>query len=123
MALCHYFDVTPTWLLDEESGLEPGPAQRWSMRNGLVTTGMSIELDAERIEELGEGRALVTLSEEDRFFDAEAADARRALSEPGTADEKMQEIAEERAALEARRIEELEAELQVHPRKRRASRD
>ncbi|MHC5062503.1 MAG: helix-turn-helix domain-containing protein [Planctomycetota bacterium] len=116
--LCRFFDVTPTFLLDEERGVLPLPTERWALRNALVSVGMWVEVDPETLVEGREGRKLAPMLEGGEFFDEAAADVlRKANGRPAE-----KEIAAQRRALAAEESEltrELEGELQQHPRRRK----
>lgn len=44
IALCRHYDVTPTYLLDDERPIEPGARDRWSERNQLIARGSWLEV-------------------------------------------------------------------------------
>lgn len=119
LRFCEYFDVTPTWLLDDERGLEIGPADRWSLRQGLVTTGMSVECTPEDVDELPGGRLLLRLGEGMAYYDDEAAALRRESQDSAAAEQALRDLARERGRSERALLEELEEELETHPRRRR----
>jgi DNA-binding XRE family transcriptional regulator len=73
--LCRYFDVTPTYLLDDEGPLEVGAADRWSSRRGLITTGLYLEVPVADVRQL-DGSVLVAVRPGQAIFDEEAANAR-----------------------------------------------
>jgi len=73
LALCRYFDVTPTWLLDDEGPLEPQASDRWSNRNGLTTTGQYLEVEARALHPLPGERFLVAMLPGTPILDEEAA--------------------------------------------------
>lgn len=83
LELAKYFDVTPTYLLDDERGLVPAPTDRWSLRTALLTTGMWVEAPERALVTLPGGKVLCPLLAGEAFFDAEAAAARARSGERG----------------------------------------
>ena len=118
LQLARYFDVSPSWLVDEESGLDPDPSNRWSARGELLTIGMSIEVDREHVQELPNGKLLVTLAEDAPFYDEEAAALRRAAASEAEALEQLGELHVQRDRDQCHKLGQLEAELDIHPRRR-----
>ncbi len=118
LSLCLFFDVTPTWLLDEERDIPPLPTERWTLRNGLLTVGMWIEAPAKAIVRLRGGRALCPLLPDAAFFDDEAAQIRRSEKGERAIRAAIATLAEQRAELHAKLAAELAAEQTVHPRQR-----
>jgi len=119
LELSRFYDVTPTYLLDDERGVVPLPTERWSMRGGLVTAGMWVEVPRDKVVDLANGNVMCPLQSGQRFFDAEAADAmiHSHASSPvePTALENL--VATRREADDAL-VEVLANEMQVHPRRR-----
>ncbi|MFQ5506217.1 MAG: helix-turn-helix domain-containing protein [Planctomycetota bacterium] len=106
--LCQYFDVTPTFLLDDEGPLQPRETDRWSTRHGRVSVGQYLEVPENAIHKL-EDSYLVAMLPGTTVYDEEAARSRASGSE--------QSQLEQANALEmARRKQEeiaLRRELQV----------
>lgn len=115
--VCEFFDVTPTWLLDDERGVVPRPTERWSLRNALVTVGMHIECGPEHVAEV-DAQRLVRLAPGAEFYDEEAAELRRSAGNPERARELLAEREDDRAREEERLLEVLQRELREHPRRR-----
>ena len=44
LALCKHYDVTPTYLLDDERPIDPTGRDRWSERDGVVARGNWLEV-------------------------------------------------------------------------------
>ena len=61
LELCKYFDVTPTYLVDDARGVQPLPSERWSQRNALVAVGMWIEAPRVDVVDRGDGNVLCPL--------------------------------------------------------------
>jgi transcriptional regulator with XRE-family HTH domain len=43
-SLCRHYDVTPTYLLDDERPIEPQPRDRWTERNSVIGRGDWLEV-------------------------------------------------------------------------------
>lgn len=118
VSLCRFFDVTPTWLLDEERDIPPLPAERWQLRNGLLTVGMWIEAPAKAVVRLRRGKVLCPLLPDAPFFDDEAAQIRRSEKGERAIRAAIATLAEQRAEQQARLKAELAMEQTVHPQQR-----
>lgn len=75
---CEYFDVTPTYLLNDAGFLEPQASDRWSNRKGLVTTGQYLELKRNALHELPGKTFLVALLPGTPVYDEQSARVRAA---------------------------------------------
>jgi transcriptional regulator with XRE-family HTH domain len=122
LALCRFYDVTPTWLLDEEREIPPLATERWRARNGLVTTGMWVEVPTKSVVRLGNGTALCPLLSDAAFYDEEAATIRRSGKGEAFIRAAMNDLHRQRAELQAQLTSELAGEQTVHPRHRDATR-
>lgn len=111
--LCRYYDVTPTFLLDEERGVMPLLTERWRLRDALVTTGMWVEVAADSADPIDDQTLLCPMLPGSSFYDEEAAALRRR-----GAREELASRAKARQATEEQLAEELTQELRVHPRRR-----
>lgn len=120
--LCRYYDVTPTWLLDDERDVPPLPTERWQFRNGLVTSGMWVEVSRDAVVQLEGGKLLCPLQGDAAFYDDEAAVVRRSDQGAAAVSEAMAELMARRADLHKKLAAELAAEQHIHPRQRDASR-
>jgi transcriptional regulator with XRE-family HTH domain len=117
--LCAFYDVTPTFLVDDERSVRPRPTERWGLRDALVTVGMAIEIPSAAVEDLGGGQALCALQPGAAFYDAEAAGIRRGHRRAPQAEDALADHATAAAAEDAALEAELEHELKQHPRRRR----
>ena len=116
LELARFYDVTPTYLLDEDRGLTPRPTERWRLRNALVTVGMAIEGPRAMARDLDGEALLVMLEPGARFYDSEACDVRvRSNGDPAA----VPRLVEERRQRDDQLEETLEAELKLHPRRRK----
>lgn len=83
LELARFFDVTPTYLLDETRGLVVQPIDRWSLRNAHLTTGMWVEAPKNALVTLADGKVLCPLLAGESFYDGEAMEARCRSVEAG----------------------------------------
>ncbi len=116
--LCEYYDVTPTWLLDDQRDLELRHTERWRLRNALVTVGMYIESREDQSLPLDGGKRLLQLNATHSFYDEEAAAIRRAGQAHNGTGEALNRLLKERDQANQALELELEQELKLHPRKR-----
>jgi len=72
LALCKHYDVTPTYLLDDERPIEPGNRDRWSERDGVVARGSWLEVGDGALVTTHDGARLVAVQPGARFFDGNA---------------------------------------------------
>lgn len=115
---CRYFDVSPSYLIDDARGVEPRPTERWSARDGLVTSGMWVELDRKDSKLLPDGKLLCRLAAGARFYDDEARQRREAAN----ASKQIKALRASRRRKESALEKTLQHELEQHPRSRRAGR-
>lgn len=115
--LSRFYDVTPTFLIDEERGVIPVASERWALRDALATVGMWVEAPRDSLVELPDGKLLCPLDSGEAFYDDDA----KAVREQCGADGGYREV---ELHVETRRNEEealvstLDAELNTHPRRR-----
>ena len=115
--LCGYFDVSPSYLLDDEGPLEPSPTERWSRRHQLVAVGQYLELGSNAIHELADGKRLVAILPGIPVYDEEAA-KQRAAGDPSIADAHTLQN-ERKRRQEAELRQQLENERQASRMRRR----
>ena len=114
LELCKYFDVTPTFLLDEDRDVVPLPPERWGARNALVTTGMWVEVPADKVIKARDGRPLCPLLPGEPFYDAEAAELRAVGGTKGAGRADLQGLGDERRKQHRALVRALEDELKSH---------
>lgn len=120
-AFCRYFDVTPTYLIDEEGGIELGPSERWSHRHGLATAGQFLEVRANALQELdGTGSYLVAMLPGTPVYDEDAA-RKRATSGATELQQAYEKELAERSTREADLRRELEGERYTSRMRRRGA--
>ncbi len=122
LQLCKFFDVTPTYLLDDERDLVPLPTERWGLRNALVTVGMWIEVPEEEVVETPDGKLLCPLQPKEAFYDQEAMELRAGKSKPSQGRAAIKRLRRRRRDASAELALELRRELRTHPRRRPAVR-
>lgn len=116
--LCRFYDVTPTFLLDEDRGVVPLATERWKLRDALVTVGMWVESGRDNLVELSDGKVLVPLKTGESFYDDEAMRTREEVSGRGSGTE-MKKLMQGRVDDERLLMRALMGELRRHPRRRR----
>lgn len=72
LALCRHYDVTPTYLLDDERGIEPQPRDRWSERSSMICRGDWLEVPEGAAIKTGDGQLLCPVMAGSRFYDSTA---------------------------------------------------
>lgn len=77
-ALCRHYDVTPTYLLDDERPIEPQPRDRWSERNRMICRGDWLEVPEGAAIKTADGVWLCPVMGGARFYDS-TAQAQRML--------------------------------------------
>ena len=115
--LCKFYDVTPTYLLDEDRGVVPLATERWALRDAMATVGMWIEVSKDSVVELEDGKLLCPLEFGESFYDEEARATRQSVPGP-EARRQLEERQESLRARDAELVETLDAELRAHPRRR-----
>ena len=115
--LSRFYDVTPTYLLDEQRGVIPLPPERWSLRNALVTVDMWVEAPADEIVTLANGKVLCPMAPGVRFYDDDAARVRKEMGK-STRSKKLTRLLEEREKEERELERNLSRELKMHPQRR-----
>lgn len=72
MALARHYDVTPTYLLDDDRPIEPQPRDRWSERNALIARGHWLEVPDGAAIKTNDGVLLCPVMGGARFYDSTA---------------------------------------------------
>lgn len=72
LALCKHYDVTPTYLLDDERPIDPGSRDRWTERDNVVARGNWLEVADGAMVTAHDGARLVAVQPGARYFDASA---------------------------------------------------
>jgi transcriptional regulator with XRE-family HTH domain len=72
LALCKHYDVTPTYLLDDERPIDPAHRDRWLERDNVVARGNWLEVPEGSMVTTHDGVRLVAVQPGARFYDASA---------------------------------------------------
>ncbi|HEU4418799.1 MAG TPA: helix-turn-helix transcriptional regulator [Planctomycetota bacterium] len=72
LALCKHYDVTPTYLLDDERPIEPSSRDRWTERDNVVARGNWLEVPEGALVSTHDGARLVAVQPGARYYDASA---------------------------------------------------
>lgn len=70
LALCKHYDVTPTYLLDDDRPIDPASRDRWSERDNVVARGNWLEVPEGSMVTTHDGVRLAAVQPGARFFDA-----------------------------------------------------
>lgn len=103
-ALCRHYDVTPTYLLDDDRPIEPQARDRWSERNVVIGRGDWLEVPDGAAIKTADGQWLCPVMGGARFYDS-TAQAQRMLCQSRDA---AVELATTLASAEANTDHELE---------------
>ena len=71
-ALCKHYDVTPTYLLDDERPIEPTSRDRWNGRDALIARGTWLEVPEGSMVTTHDGARLVAVQPAAKTYDASA---------------------------------------------------
>ena len=77
-ALCRHYDVTPTYLLDDDRAIEPQPRDRWSERHAVIGRGDWLEVPDGAAIRTADGVLLCPVMGGARYFNS-TEQARRML--------------------------------------------
>lgn len=72
LALCKHYDVTPTYLLDDERPIDPGSRDRWSERANVIARGDWMEVPEGAMVTTHDGVRLVAVQAGARYYDSSA---------------------------------------------------
>jgi len=118
LELCKFYDVTPTFLVDDDRGVVPFPTERWRLRDALVTVGMWVEVSKDDVVHLGDGKLLCPLKPGESFYDDDARRAREKAGR-GRSQRELKALFADREDEEKSLVRALNGELRTHPRRRR----
>ena len=104
LSLCKHYDVTPTYLLDDERPIEPQTRDRWSERSALICRGDFLECPEGAAIKTADGMLLAPVMAGARFYDS-TAQAQRMLCH-----NKQEAIALERSLVQAEAARDRELE-------------
>jgi hypothetical protein len=104
LALCKHYDVTPTYLLDDERPIEPQTRDRWTERGALISRGDWLECPDGAAIKTADGMWLAPVMAGARFYDS-TAQAQRMLCH-----HKQEAISLERSLVQAESARDRELE-------------
>lgn len=107
LALCQHYDVTPTYLLDDDRPIEPSSRDRWSERNNVIARGSWLEVPDGAWVTTNDGVRLCPVLNGARFYDA-SAQAQRMTCANGNA---ARELEQSLVTIAGKRDVELEETL------------
>jgi transcriptional regulator with XRE-family HTH domain len=87
LALCKHYDVTPTYLLDDERPIDPANRDRWSERDSVVARGNWLEVPEGAMVTTHDGVRLVAVQPGARFYDGSAQAQRMTCANAAAAKE------------------------------------
>jgi transcriptional regulator with XRE-family HTH domain len=87
LALCKHYDVTPSYLLDDERPIDPANRDRWSERDSVVARGNWLEVPEGSMVTTHDGVRLVAVQPGARFYDGNAQAQRMTCANAGAAKE------------------------------------
>jgi transcriptional regulator with XRE-family HTH domain len=105
LALCKHYDVTPTYLLDDERPIDPASRDRWAERNDVVARGNWLEAADGAIVTAHDGARLVAVQPGARYYDA-SAQAQRMTCANGAAAKELEASLQTAGRLRDRELEE-----------------
>lgn len=105
-ALCRHYDVSPTYLLDDERQIEPAPQDRWSQRGAVVARGNWLEVPDGAMVTASDGVKLCPVLDGARWYDA-SAQAQRMVCSSGAAAKELESRLQEASGRRDRELEEM----------------
>ncbi len=111
LALCKHYDVTPTYLLDDDRSIDPKSRDRWAERDNILARGDWMEVPEGAIVTSNDGIRLVAVQAGARYYDASAQTQRMTCPTPEAAKELESVLAASKAQSEAELEETLLREL------------
>ena len=118
-ALCQHYDVTPTYLLDDECGIEPRPCDRWSERSATASRGDWLEVPDGAAIKTNDGVWLCPVMSEARTYRS-TEQAQRMLCKDTTEAQHLAETLGEEQRRQDAMLEELLTKELMSQRKPRA---
>ncbi|MCC7062347.1 MAG: helix-turn-helix transcriptional regulator [Planctomycetes bacterium] len=87
LALCKHYDVTPTYLLDDDRPIDPQSRDRWTEKDNVVSRGNWLEVAEGAMVTTHDGARLVAVQPGARYYDASAQAQRMTCTSAGAAKE------------------------------------
>jgi transcriptional regulator with XRE-family HTH domain len=117
--LCKHYDVTPTYLLDDERPIDPAPRDRWSERASLIARGSWLEVAEGSWVTTNDGIKLCPVVPGARFYDS-GAQAQRMSCANGAAARELEQSVNAASHSKDRELEEMLARELMGQRKPRS---
>jgi transcriptional regulator with XRE-family HTH domain len=118
MALSRHYDVSPTYLLDDERPIEPHARDRWSERNNLISRGHWLEVPEGAAIRTNDGVLLCPVMSGSRFYDS-TAQAERILCQSKDDADRLEKTITDSEANQDQELEEILARELLSQRKPR----
>ena len=122
MALCKHYDVTPTYLLDDDRPIAPTTRDRWSERDAVIARNNWLEVPEEMRVRAKDGTNLVQVLPGARFYDNNAQPKRVLCASVEDARQLEEELQQEGRLRDKELEDALQAELMGQRKPRRAAR-
>src|SRR5690606_11541522 len=106
MALSRHYDVTPTYLLDDERPIEPQPRDRWTERNNLIARGHWLEVPDGAAIRTNDNVLLCPVMTGTRFYDS-TAQAERILCQSPDEAERLEKSIRDGELAQDRELEDI----------------
>lgn len=87
LALCKHYDVTPTYLLDDDRPIDPLARDRWTDRDNVIARGSWLEVPEGAMVSTHDGVRLVAVQASARHYDASAQAQRMTCTNAAAAKE------------------------------------
>lgn len=111
LSLCQHYDVTPTYLLDDERPIDPQSRDRWAERSNVIASGDWMEVPEGAMVTTHDGIRLVAVQPGARYYDAAAQAQRMTCPTPAAAAELESSLAVNKDAADKDLEETLMREL------------
>ena len=105
VALCKHYDVTPSYLLDDDRPIDPHARDRWSERDHVVGRGNWLEVPEGAMVTTHDGARLVAVQPGARCYDA-SAEAQRMTCPNAAAGKQRDQVLSAATSQKDRELEE-----------------
>lgn len=94
LALCKHYDVTPTYLLDDDRPIDPANRDRWSERDDVIARGSWLEVAEGAMVTTNDGVRLVAVQPGARHYDGNTQAERMTCTSSNAAADLQSSLAE-----------------------------